>query len=281
MIRPATEADLAAMASVAATEQARPDRHVAYVGIEADGIASELADIDDWTDHAWLDEETGAWLVAESDEELGRTWLIGPFQNGAWTVVDDLYSAAREALPELIVEEELAPDERNADLISFALRHGFVAEEGSAILTLEEPLTTLASPDVRTMADADHDAVWAIHEGAFPGTHLTRTLLLQSDERNMRLVIEADGDVAGYIVVEVQADGSGYIDYLGVDPRFRGKGFGRKLIVAGVHALAAAGGNGANLSVRASNTAARSLYTSIGFTEERVIVPYRKGFKLA
>jgi ribosomal protein S18 acetylase RimI-like enzyme len=36
----------------------------------------------------------------------------------------------------------------------------------------------------------------------------------------------------------------------------------------------------AHLTVRSANDAARRLYASLGFTEERVLVPMRRGFTL-
>ena len=83
------------------------------------------------------------------------------------------------------------------------------------------------------------------------------------------------------MAVERQPDGSGYIDFLGVDPRFRRRGLGAELVRAGVAALAELGCTRCSLTVRDDNEAARRLYAGLGFVDERVIVPYRLGFSIA
>ncbi len=45
--------------------------------------------------------------------------------------------------------------------------------------------------------------------------------------------------------------------------------------------LAERGATPINLTVRVDNVGARALYASLGFTEERVILPLRKGFAVA
>ena len=281
-IRSVQEADLPAMATLAAVEQTRPDRHITYLGATAPGIAQELSDIDGWSTYGAVAEHDGkltGWIVAEIDEEIGRAWWLGPFYSGDWGIeVDELYRAVLDRLPATIDQGELASDDRHLDLAQFAARHGFVDEEGSAILVLTGKAPDVATDSIAHLDESHHDAVWALHESAFPGAHLTRSLLMNTDERHIRLVAEDAGQVVGYVAVEVQADNDGYIDFLAVAPEFRGQGHGRQLIVAGIHALDAAGANGANLSVRESNLAARNLYTSLGFTEERIVKPYRRGF---
>ena len=281
-LRSVHEADLPAMADLAAIEQARPDRHITYLGASAEGIAQELRDIDHWAKYGAVAEQDGniiGWLVAEIDDEIGRAWWLGPFYTGEWgPEVDELYRSVLDRLPTTIDQGELASDDRHLDLAQFAARHGFVAEEGSAILVLTGEAPRIDTDGIGPLNESHHDAVWELHESAFPGAHLTRSLLMNADERHMRLVAEQAGQVVGYVAAEVQADNDGYIDFLAVAPGFRGEGHGRRLIVAGIQALDAAGAHGANLSVRESNVAARNLYTSLGFTEERIVKPYRKGF---
>jgi ribosomal protein S18 acetylase RimI-like enzyme len=47
-----------------------------------------------------------------------------------------------------------------------------------------------------------------------------------------------------------------------------------------VHELAGRGCEVVNLTVRATNLGARRLYERLGFTEERLVRPYRRGFHL-
>ena len=99
------------------------------------------------------------------------------------------------------------------------------------------------------------------------------------------LVHERDGRMAGFcwtkVHAAVAADGGahtpldphgeaeGEIYAIGVDPALHGRGIGRALAVAGFAHLAARGLRHGMLFVRGDNAAARSLYASLGLTEER------------
>jgi ribosomal protein S18 acetylase RimI-like enzyme len=71
-----------------------------------------------------------------------------------------------------------------------------------------------------------------------------------------------------------------HISYLGVAPEHRRKGIGNALIHAGVAELARMGCSVVALTIRERNLGTPSVYRSVGFTEERIICPLRKGFSL-
>lgn len=90
----------------------------------------------------------------------------------------------------------------------------------------------------------------------------------------------AEGHAARYLVLEEGAGESaaivaygGYwkivdeahITNLAVEPELRGRGLGRRLVRSMMESAAAEGCHRATLEVRASNTAARRLYESLGF----------------
>lgn len=289
-LRRATEADRAALANLAEQLQRRPDRHVAYLGLDAASIAEELTeDVDDWTEAAVLAESDGrllGWLMGSIDHDMGRVWWFGPFvaddEPGPWRqMADELDRAARALLPPEVTEEEYAPDERYVLLVEWARARGAVADTGSAVLSLDGGLDPPSVP-ARPVRDDDRDALVPLHELLFPATHTTGAeLVVGRDERRLRLVAhDASAGLVGYVAVERQADGSGYIDYLGVDPSHRRRGLGADLVRAGVAALRERGCERVHLTVRTDNAAARSLYASLGFVEERVILPLRIGFSL-
>ena len=89
------------------------------------------------------------------------------------------------------------------------------------------------------------------------------------------------GRVAGYVAFEVQPDGSGYLDFLGVATEFRRRGLAAQLVRAAVTELVDRGASSIHLTVRENSHGARALYVGLGFEEERVIRPLRKGFTLA
>ena len=89
---------------------------------------------------------------------------------------------------------------------------------------------------------------------------------------------EADG-LAGVVLCERWEDEVGYVDYLAVAARSRGRGLGRALLLHGLAALRAAGLGIAELSVQGENASATRLYESAGmrpiWTIERWEKPLR------
>jgi GNAT superfamily N-acetyltransferase len=277
--------ELNALAELAAPLQQRPETHVVYLGDEVDGIVAEL------TETTWRDLSAIAvqgdtilgWLIGDVDPDMGRVWWLGPFVVADdWeAVATELLDNARQQLAADIDEEELAVDARFRRFRAWATSHGFVEQEGSSVLQLDGGLGPSVAA-VREITDADRDAVARLHEELFPGTHTTGPALVAGhDETHRRLVVEADGDIVGYVAVERQPDGGGYIDYLGVAPAARRRGLGGDLVRAGVAELQRLNVTSVGLTVRVGSEGARELYRSLGFEEERVAIPLRRGFALA
>ena len=87
------------------------------------------------------------------------------------------------------------------------------------------------------------------------------------------LVLETDGRMAGFCWTKVHTRTDppmGEIYVIGVDPDFRGRGWGRALTRAGLDWLAAHGLSVGMLYVDADNRAAVSLYRSLGFVVDHV-----------
>ena len=292
-IRRATESDRPNLAALAARVQARPERHIAYLGLEADAIAEEMIEEDDdWTAAtavAEADDRLVGWLMGSVDPDMGRVWWFGPFidtDNESWSsVADALYEHASELLADDVDEEEMAPDSRFVTLVEWASGRGFEVDPGSAVLRLSGDMAPADRIDpaisIRHAGEADAASLAALHDELFPGTHTTgESLATDADDRHLRLVALHEGVFAGYVAAELQADGGGYIDYLGTAPDFRRKGIAGTLIRAAVLALSEQGAGDMNLTVREANHGARALYTGLGFDEERVITPIRRGFRL-
>lgn len=289
-VRRPIDADRAALARFAAPLQRRAEHHVAYLGTDPDSIAVEMiADVDDWTEAAAVateDEPAGTrilgWLMGSIDHDLGRVWWFGPFVDiddpERWSATASLLDEhARAGLGRHVVEEEYAFDARHVVGAAWAVARGFVADPGSAVLSLDHVIDPPSTP-IRPARDAD--SIARLHDELFPSTHTRGCALLGDEPERPRLVAEIDGRIAGYVAVERQPDGSGYVDYLGVDPAFRRRGLGTELVRAGVATLSALGCTRFHLTVREANDGARALYRGLGFTEERVVRPYRRGFSL-
>lgn len=254
---------------------------MAYLGLDPESIRTDIVEVEDWTAHTMVsasaDGTIDGCIFAEVDADMGRCWWWGPFVDADdWAgTADSLYAATPEAGS--TPEQELAPDDRNLLTAEFAIRHGFAPETASAVLTYAGPNFRSGDDAVAPVAEWK-DEVAALHDVLFPGTHTTGQALVGSDD--IRLAIVESDALRGYVAAEVQSDGSGYIDYLGVVPDMRGRGLGRRLVKAAVDALRERGATSVDLTVREDNHAARRLYASLGFIEERLVRPYRKGFNL-
>lgn len=281
-IRTASESDLGEMARLAEGLQVKGATHIGYLGTDARSVAVDVAGVDQWVERTAVAEVSGSivgWLLSEVDEEMGRVWWWGPFCEDRLDrdrIADEMYRVAWEVVrPD---EEELAPDDRNAWVAACADRWGFRGEEASAVLHYVGGGYGDTHGAVVPCEEPHTAAVITLHDGLFPGTHTPGRMLVESTEP--RLVFVEEDHVVGYVAVEMQSDHSGYIDYLGVRPEHRGRGVGRALVRSATDRLLELGATSVNLTVRESNAVARALYGSLGFTEERVIRPYRKGFSL-
>lgn len=265
--------------------QADPTRHVTYLGVDEVSVRADLAAPDAWRARTWVARDDAGGVVgvltADVDADRRRVWWLGPWADDA-DVARALLDAAEEVVGTLAREQEFAPDERNEQLAALALERGCHAEEGSAILVCDlEGWPTTPLPDlalVRPLEPDDHAAVARLHDHVFPNTHTTGQALVGDDETTV--LVLGDHEPVGYIATQLQADGGGYVDFLGVAPGARGRGHGRALIAAAMTAMADDGVPVANLTVRVGNERAIALYTSLGFVEERRTVPYRRGFHL-
>lgn len=280
-ITPPLDADLEAIAVLAADLQAEGDHHIGYLGTTVTSIVTDVGNVDRWTERtvvARVDGEVVGWLLAEKDDDMSRVWWWGPFcadRGDRDVVADQMYRVVAAAVDAR--EEELAPDERNRWVAGCASRWGFTGETASAVLRYDGgPLGSHSS--VVAVGPQHFDDVVALHDRLFPGTHTPGRVLAASDD--LRLVYVENGEVRGYVAAAVQSDRAGYIDYLGVDPLHRGRGIGRALVRTAADRLLELGSTSVNLTVRQTNMVARGLYHSLGFTEERMIRPYRKGFSL-
>ncbi|WP_378145343.1 mycothiol synthase [Cnuibacter sp. UC19_7] len=91
------------------------------------------------------------------------------------------------------------------------------------------------------------------------------------------LLLRQGGELAGYIWLKIEpGDEVGEVYVVGVSPDHAGRGLGRFLTRAGLARLAERGVRHAALYVDGDNTAAMSLYRSLGFTDHTVDVQYRR-----
>jgi mycothiol synthase len=83
-------------------------------------------------------------------------------------------------------------------------------------------------------------------------------------------------DVIGYCWTELVGKEEGVIHMLGTDPAYRGRGIGRRVLLAGLAYLRSKGVQVARLTVDSENTEACNLYKSVGFEVRKSSLWYAK-----
>ena len=124
---------------------------------------------------------------------------------------------------------------------------------------------------IRAASTADLDAIARIEAASFADPWSRRAF--QAHLRDLFLVAESGGAVAGYLVARVMGDEAEILN-VAVDSSLRGAGIGRALLEASLETLRDAGVSAVFLEVRVSNAAARRLYEANGFAE----VGRRRGY---
>lgn len=119
---------------------------------------------------------------------------------------------------------------------------------------------------VRSAVADDLPAVLRLEQLCFDDPWSPPLLLeeLHRDARRRPLVVEEDGETAGFLLAWVVAD-EYHVVNLAVGPAHRRRGLAARLLAAGLAEARAAGCTVATLEVRASNDGAIAFYARHGF----------------
>ena len=121
-------------------------------------------------------------------------------------------------------------------------------------------------PRYRRMTAGDLDAIAAIEQAAYPHPW-TRGNFSDSLEAGYHgWILECGGEIAGYTIVMIAA-GEAHLLNLTVGGSWQRRGLGRELLAFALRLARDYGAQKVFLEVRPSNSAARALYTSAGFSE--------------
>lgn len=119
---------------------------------------------------------------------------------------------------------------------------------------------------------------FAEHWGYNPNTVETIAYRISLSHRSPKDIVLAceEDEVTGYCWTEITSGGQGRIYMIGSAPDYRGRGIGRRLLLAGLANLKNQGVNEVWLTVDSENKAACSLYESIGFEVQKNYLWYEK-----
>jgi ribosomal protein S18 acetylase RimI-like enzyme len=208
-------------------------------------------------------------LGCDLDIEAGRGWLHGPFAlDQDWDeVVGLLFAELWNRLPTQITRVSNYLECAFARGLAFHERFGFVPKGLSHIYKAEYRSATPVAA-VRPFLPSDAEALCALHARAFPQSWLSGPqMIAKLADDNAVLIAWHEGHRAGYIRLSRHVSLSeGSVDFVAVEPGWRGKGLGRQLLLAGLHWIFVQQHlRTALLNVSDSNTNARQLYESAGF----------------
>lgn len=254
-----------------AERQRHPETACAYLGTDDGDLEADLLDLDQpWAQTLRVltgesGEITGA-AVIEWDEEVGRSWVHGPWLGDDVTCEEALALLSAVTAQSPVGEHEMHASTKNARVARLARAAGWIPGAAHFEYVLTGPLD--APPQEATLVlrlptDEDEPHIARLHEAEFPHAYATARQLLDPGQPYAVLVAQLDGRVAGYIAAQSE-DSALYIDFVAVDPAARRQGVGAALLSGMVRLL---GGERMRLTVSEEQPEARAMYSSLGFRE--------------
>ena len=211
-------------------------------------------------------------MGSEYDEELMRAWLHGPHaeEQGWERIAGDLYSMLYEALPPGIKQWDSYLNVKNTRGRRFYAERGFRERENTSCefwLNRKERVTSGDAGGV-PLGEGHQVSFMRLYERQFPEAYYSPGRIIEMIGKSHQVFVIPDGEeVMGYAVVVVSENGeTGELQFVGVREECRGRGYGRRLILAATDWLFDhAGVSRISLNVNQDLAGARRLYESVGF----------------
>ncbi|MBA8931914.1 GNAT superfamily N-acetyltransferase [Kutzneria viridogrisea] len=279
-IRVARAEDLEPVIALLARSQARPEYLIGYHGETPEELAQELAEISpDWASCTVLAERDGrlvGLLTVDVHTEQRRSWLQGPYAevDTGWAELADALFAAASDLPVMrgVHRFDLFGHVRHTRLAEFAGRHGFTTGKPVSVVQLDgDALRELISTPrpAPVLTERQRRAVTELHEELFPDSYMTGTDLLG----RTTVICEEGGYAAGRA-----HEAEYFVDFVGVEPRHRGRRLAARLVADLLAALAAEHGPrpAACATIALGNTASERSFAAAGFRVLLDLVSYQR-----
>ena len=126
---------------------------------------------------------------------------------------------------------------------------------------------------IRVYNDNDKESVISLWEECgltTPANDPAKDIYLKTSFQKELFFVGTSGSVVAATLMAGYDGHRGWINYFGVMPEFRSKGFGRKMIIHAVNELKNLGCPKINLQVRNSNLQVIDFYKKIGFINHEV-----------
>jgi mycothiol synthase len=291
--RPITDADIGAVAALAADDEAALQGRPSRLGAN---------DVRGWLARVELAQDS--WLYEDQDRLVGVSWFdfiddlgffVGIVAQGAkgrgigTRIVETGVERARDRGAARVQTFGLEQDTAAADLfkgLGFALVRRFYEmaielETAPVVPALPDGFTleTFRMEDARSYyeaLDASFQDHWEHHSIGFDRWWEEKQSAHDFDPTIWFLVRDGD-EVAAVIRNDPERNGGGYVAAIGVQRAWRGKGLGRALLLRTFAEFYSRGVPRVTLGVDAeSPTGATKLYESVGMTVENAAVVYEK-----
>ena len=105
-------------------------------------------------------------------------------------------------------------------------------------------------------------------------------VLVSIRDPNTLSIVGGEGRVQGFCITQF-ADEIGHLSLLAVDPKFRRRGIGRRLVNWMLASARTAGIATVHVEMRTTNLAARAFYRTLGFEDAGVVAGYYRGVESA
>jgi ribosomal-protein-alanine acetyltransferase len=132
--------------------------------------------------------------------------------------------------------------------------------------------------EIRPLTDKNLSEVLRLNFRCFSnGENYTKHTFnyLLGEPRNLSYrIVTASGEMAGFVFVLVNQDGSAHLTTIGVAPEHRRRNLARRLLVHLEEALRTRGISTIVLEVRVGNTTAQSLYQAAGYSVVQRLAKY-------
>jgi [ribosomal protein S18]-alanine N-acetyltransferase len=136
--------------------------------------------------------------------------------------------------------------------------------EGRLMSATGEPSHAMAAHLIRQMSPSDAANVAAILQESPEASHWSVNAIVESVGNGVGWVAEQDGQISGFLIGRAVSDEFEILN-MAVRPEHRRRGIASQLVRVAVEWSSSAGASSAHLEVRASNTAAISIYARHGF----------------
>ncbi|WP_211748275.1 GNAT family N-acetyltransferase [Paenibacillus sp. Marseille-Q4541] len=274
-----------------------PASHVGYAGDNAAEIKDTL--LHEFSDlalsdslHVLMEEELIVGVLGfDVDIELGQAEIWGPFIDDSsvdWhDAADILWSEGTRKLDGRIQTYSGFYNAKNLQARQFMNRAQAVKKQNEMIWAAKcvsnEALSNKVIHSEKNMGYIDaFSSQWTsaftkLHDASFPGTYYdAKAILGRLSDQHKLWIIASNEILYGYIYTEQgEEHAEATVEYIAVNPVYRKKGIGKRLILHAREDLFSGGVHKITLTVSRNNEQAHSLYEQCGFGLQHEMIFYQ------